>query len=93
MIYIKHIGLYVNDLKKMKEFYMACFDMKSIVSKENETSNMLDELLNKKKAIISTEKLITQYGETTGIGEMLELIKVENKQGTCSDKNKEIDNI
>ena len=93
MIYIKHIGLYVNDLKKMKEFYMACFDMKSIVSKENETSNMLDELLNKKKAIISTEKLITQYGEATGIGEMLELIKVENKQGTCSDKNKEIDNI
>ena len=39
MIYIKHIGLYVNDLKKMKEFYMACFDMKRIVSKENETSN------------------------------------------------------
>lgn len=93
MLYIKHVGLYVNDLIKMQNFYTKCFEMRCVVNEYMDSSSMLDELLQKENAVISTVKLITQYGHKTGIGEMLELIKVRNKTYTFKDEGKSIDCI
>lgn len=83
MFHIKHVGIYVDDIYKEKLFYEKCFELKCIVDQED-ASDMLDELLQKKSVKIHTVKLITAYGVSTKIGEMLELIKVLNKEGSNS---------
>lgn len=89
MIYLKHVGIYVINMDKEKRFYENVFGMKYICEDFNDSNEMLDELyeMSNSKAIIT--KLITSYGEQTGMAQMVELIKV---QGQISDiDNKKLD--
>lgn len=76
MISIRHIGIYVNDLEKMTEFYQSVFNMSKICIKEKDSGDMINQLLKHDGLQICVSKLITEYGKQKGNGDMLELIKV-----------------
>lgn len=78
MISLKHVGIYVNDIDAMTKFYQECFDMKLIVS-INQQDNLSSDILDSDEAFLRINKLITPKGKMTGYGDMLELIQVMNK--------------
>ncbi len=73
---IRHVGIYVNDIRGLEVFYSSVFHMKAICSMQPDSSPLFDELLDIKNAEIMTTKLITPYGNKNGRGDMLELVKV-----------------
>lgn len=75
MINIKHIGIYVSNLDEMVRFYRDCFGMKLVVDGQQDSGPMLDQLFGQKAVKIRVSKLITEYGEANGTGDMLELIE------------------
>lgn len=87
MIRFKHIGLYVNDLKKMTEFYKNVFDLHLICDDSEDKGDFLSLLSGEKDIIIGITKLITERGKITQEGEMIELIQVKNKDcgSICTD--------
>ncbi len=80
MIELRHVGIYVNDLELMENFYKKTFTMKILKSRELLGNSLVEQLLgNERKVFIS--KLITPYGCNTGIGDMIELVKfIDNNE-------------
>ena len=84
MINLKHIGIYVEDIEKLCCFYKNSFGMVPVCENLEDTGPLYYELYGNEVKVLIT-KLITDYGKTTGQGEMLELIQVYN--GIESEKN------
>lgn len=80
MIRIKHVGIYVNDLVKMTSFYKNVFKLQEICVESEDRGEYLDNLTGKKDAVIRITKLITEAGQHTSFGDMIELIKIERNQ-------------
>ena len=76
MTYIKHIGIYVNDIEIEKRFYQNVFNMEVISDVYSDQNEMLRELLHDGKGEVLITKLITPLGRETGVGEMIELLHV-----------------
>jgi len=68
MLRIRHTGIYVNDLTKMKEFYCACLGM-VIASEATEDGRYIETLLGVPSLSLQVCKL--KYPD----GTMLELVK------------------
>ncbi len=79
MKYIKHIGIYVNNLEAMTTFYRTIFDLTPIVINETDCGEWLDCLAGKDHLEICITKLITQLGSEHQMGDMLELVQVKQK--------------
>jgi catechol 2,3-dioxygenase-like lactoylglutathione lyase family enzyme len=75
MIYIKHVGIYVDKIEQLSVFYQKIFDMHIICDKIKDSGELYDQLFGLKGCEVVITKLITPYGKETGYGEMLELIK------------------
>ena len=75
---IKHVGIYVFNLELMENFYHAVFDMDFICSNQEFMHPLMEELLEYKESKVKISKLITEYGKRNGIGDMIELIAIEN---------------
>lgn len=91
MTEIRHIGIYVNDIQRMAEFYKAAFGMRPICEGIIQQDSLIEELVGEKKAAVKITKLITDRGAETGTGDMLELIEVvrpvhEDKVDAFSDR-------
>lgn len=76
MIAMRHVGLYVEDIERLEEFYKAVFRMIPICSSQPDEDALFDELLGIRSAHILTTKLVTEYGKRNGQGDMLELVKL-----------------
>lgn len=85
MIYIKHVGIYVNDIETEKQFYKNVFQMEIICDAMCDQNEMLSELFHDGMGKALITKLITPLGGRTGIGEMVELVKVVDSEskGGC----------
>lgn len=77
MIQLRHVGVYVNDLKSQTEFYRRVFDMHEICDNIRQQDALVSELLSAKEPVEIT-KLVTMYGKKNGAGDMLELIRYSN---------------
>lgn len=77
MTYIKHIGIYVNDIEVEKNFYKNVFGMEVICDALCDQNEMLCELFHDGKGKAYITKLITPLGKKAGVGEMVELVKVD----------------
>ena len=71
-----HCGVYVSDLNQMTRFYKEVFDMQIVCSEAEDSGAFLDTLLGLNNSKILVTKLITPRGRITGVGEMIELIKI-----------------
>lgn len=89
LCYLKHIGLYVNNLSEMERFYIDTFNMKPVVSHANDSGEWLNTVTGNPNVQIT--KLITEYGQMTGCGDMLELIQI-TPSDNMSEKSDEIRN-
>lgn len=89
MIYVKHIGIYVDDIETEEQFYKNVFEMKVICDAVQEQNEMLCALFHDGKGKALITKLITPLGTNTGMGEMVELIKIDGKNET-KEQEKEI---
>lgn len=76
MVQLRHTGLYVTDLDKMEDFYKNVFDMHVICSHTIQQDELVNDILKCSDAKIMVSKLITDQGKTSGIDDMLELVKV-----------------
>lgn len=90
MMNMKHIGIYVKNLDEMVRFYRDCFDMKLVVDGQQDSGPMLDQLFNQKAVQIRVSKLITEYGEANGTGDMLELIAYSDENNTVLPEGRKI---
>ncbi|MBE6105117.1 VOC family protein [Anaerovibrio lipolyticus] len=77
MIQLRHIGLYVQDMKKEAEFYRQAFSMYEICNELEQSDALIDELLSVHEPVKIT-KLITEQGRQSGVGDMLELVEYPN---------------
>ncbi len=92
MINIRHIGIYVDNLEKIANFYMKSFGM-ICITKNKQSDSILEELLKKEHVQIEIRKLITECGVKNKKGDMIELIKVLNKPTNKMKFDREIDII
>ena len=90
MKYIKHIGIYVNNLDIMTIFYQTVFDLIPISTKEKDYGGWLEQLGGEAGSEIYITKLITQLGAKNQIGDMIELVQVSEK---IDHKNVEVRNM
>ena len=90
MYNLKHIGIYVNDLENEAKFYKNVFNMVSVCESNVEKNSLLDDLFKKDKVMIYTTKLITEIGQKTKMGDMIELIKVTSFHPDSTVDNKSI---
>ena len=79
MIQLRHVGLYVHNLKKETEFYQQVFNMYEICNDIEQSDELIDELLSVHEAVKIT-KLITEQGKRTGSGDMIELVEYPHSQ-------------
>jgi predicted enzyme related to lactoylglutathione lyase len=84
MNYIKHVGIYVEHLNEMQEFYARVFDMKILVDKERDSGTLYETLYEQKNAGARISKLITEYGAKTGQGDMIEFIQTDYGKAACT---------
>ena len=77
MIQLRHVGLYVQDIKKEAAFYKQAFGMHEICNELEQTDALIDELLSVHEPVKIT-KLITEQGRQSGIGDMIELVEYPN---------------
>lgn len=89
MTNLKHIGIYVKDIKKQTYFYENVFMMKKICEEYEDSGKLYDVLFQNTGIHVLISKLITSYGEKTGQGEMIELIKVVS-HNISVDRNREV---
>lgn len=68
---IRHIGIYVENLEKMKEFYCRNFNM-NVIANEKECGEYINTILGTEEIEIELYKLVCQDGS------LLELIKVNH---------------
>ena len=87
MIHIKHVGIYVENLSKMTEFYKNSFGMKTICENVEDSSELIKQLFGAKTQVHIT-KLITERGAETKVGDMIELIQASSEftRGTAAKK-------
>lgn len=74
MIQLRHVGIYVNDIKIEKEFYKQVFDMYEICDEIEQMDALVAELLSTHDSVKIT-KLITEQGKVNGAGDMIELVQ------------------
>lgn len=77
---IRHIGVYVHDLKLMSEFYVNVFNMHIICDDFVDSGDFIDTLYGKDNTKIHITKLITPQGKISGMGDMLELIYIDGNR-------------
>lgn len=75
---IKHIGIYVDDEIVEKNFYMNVFSMRIICENFEDEGEVYNQLLGEQNVKVSITKLITERGIDTGLGDMIELIKLKS---------------
>lgn len=79
-IAIRHIGVYVSNLEIMKQFYINTFDMHVICNNYLDKGEFIDMLYGKSNTDMYITKLITPHGKISGVGDMLELIYINDKR-------------
>lgn len=80
MSQIRHAGIYVHDLEKMKSFYCHNFDMQVQIH-DFETGNYINTILNTSHLVIELYKL------KSSAGMILELLHIENAEKPDIDYN------
>lgn len=76
MISLRHVGMYVDCLEIMENFYKNALDMSYICKREKQVG-IFDAVLNEKDSIVYMTKLITPKGAITHEGDMVELLYVD----------------
>lgn len=74
MIQLRHVGIYVCDLKRQTDFYRRVFDMYEICNNIQQRDALICELLSVDEPVRIT-KLITEKGKITTSGDMVELVE------------------
>lgn len=74
----------------MVSFYQHCFDMKLIVDSYEDKGPMFDQLFHKSDIHVKISKLITEFGELSKTGDMLELIECQSKNNQTLPDEREI---
>lgn len=74
---IKHMGIYVDNLNKMTDFYEALGFSKLV--QYYDSGKHIEQLLKEKDVRVQICKLLTPYGQEKGQGDMLELIECQYK--------------
>ncbi|WP_276838446.1 VOC family protein [Anaerovibrio lipolyticus] len=74
MVQLRHVGIYVNNLKRETDFYRQVFNMHEICNDVEQKDELIDELLSVHESVRIT-KLITEHGKLTGAGDMVELVE------------------
>lgn len=87
MIHVKHTGIYVRNLDKMRDFYQDVFDMKVIVDGDTDFAEFYNAILSENNKRVRIAKLITERGEDTHIGDMIELVQVLDLNSSMSVDN------
>ena len=77
MIKLRHVGIYVRDIKREEIFYKQVFDMCEICVEVKQTDALIDDLLSVHETVKIT-KLITEQGKVNGEGDMIELVQYTN---------------
>lgn len=77
MIQLRHVGIYVRDIKKEKEFYKKVFDMREICDEVEQMDALIEDLLSVSEPV-KIAKLITEQGKVNGAGDMIELVQYIN---------------
>lgn len=83
MISIAHYGIYCNNLEKMETFYKNVFSLVTVVEKQIQDDEIIQELLKEydngilQKKRVHITKLITEKGVAMKDGDMLELIQLD----------------
>ena len=90
MIQMRHIGLYVNDLIKISEFYKQVFHMHIICENIEQKDSLVNEIFDEKNVSIKITKLITDQGKESGIDDMLELIEIKGMDKNLARKTSKI---
>ena len=87
MIHFKHVGIYVEKIEIMTEFYRNSFEMKTICENVEDSGELIKQLFGEKTQVLIS-KLITSRGAETQIGDMIELIQPPSEfRVTASKKN------
>lgn len=79
MLQLRHTGLYVEKLEKMAAFYKNVFSMNEICVGVRQNDALIHDLFQDDTASVRITKLITAQGKVNGVGDMLELIQVVEK--------------
>lgn len=82
---IKHIGIYTKDFDKMVDFYKNTLGLIELLNYED-AGKHLDTILKRENAKVRICKLITPYGQETGVGDMIELIGTYNDYGESQER-------
>ena len=84
MTELRHIGIYVHDLVQEQQFFENVFLMKAIVSQEETHDTLMTSILEAADGCVRISKLLTERGQQTGHGDMIELIEVTAPKMTYS---------
>ena len=84
MTELRHIGIYVHDLIQEQQFFENVFLMKAIVSQEETHDTLITSILESADGCVRISKLLTERGQQTGHGDMIELIEVTAPKMTYS---------
>lgn len=76
MINLKHIGIYVKNIEAIADFYKNVFGLIAVTENVHDSGELYRQLFGVESKVVIT-KLITEYGQITGNGEMLEFIYVD----------------
>lgn len=79
MFQLRHIGIYVRDLKKIEDFYCNVFNMNVICHEIVQSDELIHDFLQDPNGSVKISKLITEYGKVVGSGDMVELLEVTSK--------------
>lgn len=86
MNYIKHVGIYVKDMDLMTDFYKTIFSLIPICENIIDNGELYNQLYGGDNATAKITKLVTEYGNQQGQGDMLELIHVEKGENINYDE-------
>lgn len=82
---MRHIGIYVRDIKRMAAFYKETLGLIE-VAYYTDSGVHLDAILKRENANVTICKLVTPYGKQNGSGDMVELIEVEGDCGSGQER-------
>ena len=85
MVYLKHTGIYVENLSLVSGFYKNVFNMSAICENQIDSGELYEQLYGFPGAVVKITKLIAEAGEKNGYGDMLELIEIGKSDDNISD--------